>query len=208
MIDRTRKLWDTQHRLVGDRRGLFEAVAALRPIDAVLYPGSYVDLTPSFVWPSVTYVDVDQRAKRFFSDADGVDELLDTYDVDPDRRLVRFLHADFTDPLDLGEESADLLVSLYAGFVSEHCTRYLRRGGLLMVNSSHGDAAMASIDPRYQLHAVIEHRSGTYRTRTDGLDDYLVPRRDVEITPAGLHERGRGIAYTKSPYAYLFERVS
>lgn len=54
----------------------------------------------------------------------------------------------------------DLLISLYAGFVSEHCTCHLRNGGLLLVNSSHGDAAMASIDDRYRLVGVVSSRAG------------------------------------------------
>ncbi len=37
------------------------------------------------------------------------------------------------------------------GFVFEHCTRYLRPVGWLLVNPSHGDVAMASINPEYSL---------------------------------------------------------
>jgi hypothetical protein len=36
----------------------------------------------------------------------------------------------------------------------------------------------------------------------------LVPERDVEVTRASLHASGRGVGYTKSPLAYLFERVA
>ena len=43
--------------------------------------------------------------------------------------------------------SFDLLISLYAGFISKPCKRYLKRGGILAVNNSHGDAGLASIDP-------------------------------------------------------------
>ena len=44
--------------------------------------------------------------------------------------------------------------------------------------------------------------------RSDDLDGYLIPKRDVVVTAELLHETGRGIAYTKSPFAYLFERVT
>ena len=99
-------------------------------------------------------------------------------------------------------------MSLYAGFISEPCTRYLRIGGTLLVNPSHGDAAMASIDDRYELSGVVVARDGNYRVRADGLDDYLIPKkRGIEVTPDLPHERNQGIAYTKSPFAYLFTRV-
>ena len=111
------------------------------------------------------------------------------------------------DELGLADESFDLLASLYAGLVSEYCTRYLRVGGTLLVNSSHGDAAMASIDSRYRLAGVVTSRAGNYRVSMDGLDSYLIPKRSVEVTAELLHRTGRGIAYTRSPFAYLFQRA-
>lgn len=193
---------------MGDRRPLFAAVAvAVEAVD-VLYPGSYVDLTPSFIWPAVTYVDMDRRAGQFFADVDGIDELLEAHGADADLHEVHFLHADYEEPLNLDTGSFDLLISLYAGFVSEHCTRYLRRGGFLLVNSSHGDAAMASIDPAYRLSAVVTHRSGRYRLSSTDIDSYLVPKRDIDVTKELLHDTGRGVAYTKTPFAYLFQRLA
>ena len=205
MLERTRRLWTAQVDLVGDRVPLFAAVAEAVGATRVLYPGSYVDLTPSFLWPSVTYVDVDRRAKQFFADQDGVAELVAEHGIDPKTRTVRFVPGDYRDPLPLEEGTYDLLVSLYAGFVSEHCTTYLRPGGSLLVSSSHGDAAMASIDPRYRLSGVVHSMARGYRVATDDLGTYLVPKRAIEVTAELLHERGRGIAYTRSPFAYLFE---
>ncbi|MGA9276434.1 hypothetical protein [Ilumatobacter sp.] len=208
MLERTRRLWDKQDQPVGDRRRLFAAVADAVDADSVLYPGSYVDISASFVWPTVTYVDVDRRANQFFTDTEGVRELLVERGVDVDRSTVEWIHHDYTDDLDIAEASVDLLVSLYAGFISEHCTEYLRLGGFLLVNPSHGDAAMASLDPRYRLHGVIVARDADYWVETGGLDSHLVPRRAADVTVELLHETGRGVDYTESPFAYLFERVS
>ena len=80
--------------------------------------------------------------------------------------------------------------------------------GVPLVNPSHGDAAMASIDRRYELTGVVLSGSGTYRIQSEELDAYLIPKAETTITPTMLHERGRGIAYTRSPFAYLFTRVS
>ena len=206
--ERTRRLWGKQDRHHGDRHRLFTAVAASITADTVLYPGSYVDLAPSFVWPSVTYVDIDRRAQQFFADEAGVEQLLAEHDVEPNAHTVRFIKADYSDPLDLDESEFDLLISLYAGFVSEACTHHLRVGGTLLVNPSHGDAAMASIDPRYRLRAVVTSRSESYAVDDRDIDDFLVPKRDVVVTRESLHASGRGVAYTRSPFAYLFERVT
>jgi hypothetical protein len=67
---------------------------------------------------------------------------------------------------------------------------------------------MASIDPRYRLIAVVTSLSGGYSVDSRHLDTYLTPKRDVAVTKEYLHASGRGVTYTKSPFAYLFERVA
>ena len=86
------------------------------------------------------------------------------------------------------------------------CLMRPRVGGTLLVG--HGDAAMASIDPRYELAGVVTTRKGGYEIATAGLDTYLVPKKPQDITVEGLHASGCGVAYTKSPFAYLFTRVA
>lgn len=205
MEDLTAKLWEKQNQHPGDRLRLFTAVGSHLDARTVLYPGSYVDVAASFAFESVTYVDSDARAARFFSDTTGVDEIIAEHVPSEEDRSWRFVGADYTSTLDVRDASVDLLISLYAGFVSEPCTRYLRTGGWLLVNSSHGDAAIASIDSRYRLVAVVQSRSGTYSVTDRSLDSYLIPKRELELTPDLIHESGRGVAYTKSPFAYVFQ---
>lgn len=170
-------------------------------------PGSFVDIAPSFVFPSVTYIDTDKRTQRFFADEEGITEII-AREGGSSTAEIRYVHGDYQADLGLAPESFDLLVSLYAGFVSEHCTDSLRVGGILLAVPSHGDVAMASIDPRYRLVGVVESRSGNYRIKATALDSYLVPKSAIEVTPEMLHQRGRGIAYTRSPFGYLFQRVN
>lgn len=189
-----------------DQIELFAALAAAYPVRRVLYPGSYVDITPSWVFPSVTYVDTDRRAKRFFADVAGVRDLVHARRRHGDDPEIVFHHADYTGDLDEPTASFDLLVSLYAGFVSPSCTRYLRRGGWLLANDSHGDASMAQLDPGYQLVAAVHHRPGRYRLETEQLDAYFVPKRAAVVTPELLRASNRGVGYTKPAAAYVFQR--
>jgi hypothetical protein len=205
----TERMWSKQDQHQGDRWRLYTAVSAELEARQVLYPGSFVDIAPSFVWSSVTYVDSNDRARRFFADKDGVQEIIAHHEPPTATPEVVFVAGDYTGDLGLSDESYDLLISLYAGFVSEHCSRYLRVGGTLLVNSSHGDAAMASIDDRFNLSAVITSSDRNYRISSEELDQYLVPKKaDVEITVEMLHQLNRGVAYTRSPFAYIFERVA
>ena len=101
MQDFTRKLWGKQNQHPGDRLRLFRA--ANRAIDATtaLYPGSYVDIAASFVFPSVTYVDSDERAARFFSDSAGVEEIIAQHAPLGEERSWEFIRADYTTDLGL-----------------------------------------------------------------------------------------------------------
>lgn len=208
--DTVAKLWAQQNRHQGDRERLFAAVAGALEAGRVLYPGSFVDVAPSFSFADVTYVDSDRRASRFFARTEDVDRLIARHRESSEPATWRFLAADYTEDLAVEDASVDLLISLYAGLVSASCTRYLRLGGVLLANPSHGDVAKASIDPRYELAGVVTTRAGgTYGVRTTALDGHLVPKNPgLVLTDAMIHERGRGIAYTRSAFAYLFRRVS
>ena len=193
-----------------DRVRLFDAASQFVDTEArVLYAGSYVDIAPSVWFDDVTYVDVDKRAPRFFAQTEAVDNLVASKRQSASGRSdtkpsIAFHHADYSGDLPIEDGSIDLLVSLYAGFISEHCSRYLRPGGLLLTNNSHGDASMATLDERFELVAVVTSSNGKYRVRTDNLDRYLQPKRGEAPTRDGLHATNRGIAYTTSPFAYIF----
>lgn len=205
MKDKTKKLWEKQDQHKGDRWRLFQAVSVAVPAHRVLYAGSYVDIAPSFVYDDVTYVDMDKRAAAFFADTEGVRQIICDHGGNVNGR-VAFAHGDYR-ALDLETESFELLISLYAGFISEPCGHLLRIGGHLLVNSSHGDAALAALDPRFRLVAVITCANGRYRVIDQNVDSYMVPKKPQTITRDSLKKSGRGVAYTKSPFAYLFKRV-
>ena len=70
------EVYEEYERSRGDLVGLPSILADTFPIDQVLYPGSYVDLSPSFIFPNVVYVDTDRRAEKFFADRSGVEDLV------------------------------------------------------------------------------------------------------------------------------------
>lgn len=186
---------------------LFQLLADQYEIQSAMYPGSYVHVTPSFVYQRVVYMDSDCQAKRFFSDPRLTDFIAARKSYPQDAQIV-FYPQDYTQPVPEQEGSVDLLISLYAGFISRPCKRYLRLGGILLANNSHGDAGMASIDPDYQFIAAINRRNGQHRLTERDLDSYFIPKREVEVTAAYLEQLGRGIAYTKTAALYLFKRLT
>ena len=92
----TERLWAEHDRHPGDRLRLFSALREAFDVSTVLYPGSFVDIAASFVFDDVTYVDIDRRAARFFSDSDGVRQIIGRHRDDAEDAHWRFLSADYT----------------------------------------------------------------------------------------------------------------
>lgn len=200
-------LYREQHVLKDDERlGLFQGLVERHAVTAALYPGSFVHVTPSFVIPTVVYCDSDRRAARFFSDP-SVLELIRSRKEYAGDSVLRFHSGDFEHSIDEPEGSFDLLISQYAGFVSLACKAYLRVGGHLVANNSHGDASMAALDPDYHLVAVYRRRGERFTFSTDSLDSYMVPKSGLQPSRAELRRSMRGPAFTRTVAGYVFRRT-
>ncbi|CAH9050425.1 hypothetical protein PSECIP111951_00189 [Pseudoalteromonas holothuriae] len=186
---------------------LFQLLKDKFEIESVLYPGSYVHISPAFIFPHVVFIDSDKQANKFFKDYKYISYIIDrkVYSADPD---VTFYAQDYTIPIPKLENQFDLLVSQYAGFISDTCKNYLKVNGYLLVNNSHGDAGLAAIDKDYKLVAAIKKSYNKYRLSISDLDAYFLPKKDVSINKESLHEARKGVDYKKTAPLYLFQRIS
>ncbi|MCB0064072.1 MAG: class I SAM-dependent methyltransferase [Caldilineaceae bacterium] len=188
-----------------ERTGLFQALSAAFAMQRGLYPGSFVHITPSFFIPEMVYVDLDKRCQRFFAD-DATQHYVAERKQYAQAPSIKFYHADFSTEIPEAAQSFDLLLSFYAGFISEYCTRYLRPQGILVVNNSHGDAPLAYLHPAYRLIGVVNRRAEQFKLAFENLDAYFVPKSSKPISREEILKTMRGPAYTKAPYAYIFKK--
>ena len=189
-----------------ERLGQFLLLTKKFKIKSALYAGSFVHITPSLVFPKVVYVDTNRQARDFFNDP-SVHEFVSKKKLYAEQSVISFHNKDYREDIEEPTGSFDLLISQYAGFVSQYCKKYLKIGGILLVNNSHGDASMASIDKSYKLIGVLNKRKNRYAFSGKDLGSYFIPKKPREITREYLEKTMRGIGYTKSPTAYIFERI-
>lgn len=149
---------------------------------------------------------MEKRAKRFFATPE-VHQLISKRKVYSEEAQVQFHHQDYTKHLPERDESFDLLISQYAGFVSQSCKRYLKIGGWLLANNSHGDASMAYLDDDYALVGVVNRRGDKFSYSAKKLEEFFIPKKDVPSTKEYLEKIQRGIGYQKSAFAYVFRRT-
>lgn len=189
-----------------ERLDLFEIISDRFNVQRALYAGSFVHITPSFVFPDVVYVDNDKQAKQFFGKPE-IFKFIAKRKIYPQEAKVTFHFADYRNGFDEPFETFDLLISQYAGFVGQYCKPYLKIGGLLVANNSHGDAGVAAIDVDYQLKAVFSVRNGKHRISETNLNEYFIPKSQIQITRDYLEKLQKGIGYKKTAGVYLFQKV-
>jgi len=191
----------------GDRRGIFKVITEKFIIKKAIYPGSYIHVAPSFYIPEVVYVDSFKKTKRFFNDK-NIQDIINKNKNYLEEVIIRFYLVDFYKEIEEKLESFDLLISQYAGFVSQCCKKYLKPGGFLVANNSHGDASMASIDNSFELIGVIYYSNKKYRFTKRNLDQYFVPKKkNFKVTKEHLEKTMKGIGYTKTASAYFFKKL-
>jgi len=186
---------------------LYRLLKRTYPILRVLYPGSFVHVSPSFIFSDVTYIDSDKEALRFFENDSLPDYVRERKEYKDDPKIV-FHGSDYRQPIDALHNQFDLLISQYAGFISDTCKEYLKIGGHLLVNNSHADAGLAYLDADYKLVAAVHKAKGRYRLSAASLEEYFIPKKDVVVTRELLFKRGKGVGYTKAAPLYIFQRRS
>lgn len=192
-----------------ERTGLFKALKERYDCNEALYPGSSVHITPSFFYPHVVYVDHSPAAAEFFSDMDGIQAYVNRHKRYKRGAYIRFIAQDYTLPLGLPEGGFDLLISLYAGGVSQACKAYLRRGGILVTNDHQNDLEGVINDPGFKLSAMVKYSGGKYRFLEEGAGTQLAAMRKRKKRGDYLQPTSQGAAYREDIDVYfIFERCA
>ncbi|MBD3422020.1 MAG: hypothetical protein GF398_18060 [Chitinivibrionales bacterium] len=191
----------------GDERlGLFRLLTEKFSIESGLYPGSFVHITPSLVIPFMAYVDMDKRCEPFFN-SDKTRAFIEKNKEYEKPATYSFHKADFSEDFKEKRGSFDILISLYAGFISKYCGVYLKKGGILLVNNSHGDAPLAFLDDRFRFIGVVKRGGNRFSYSENALDSYFIPKGNRKIDKETIENTMKGPAYTKVAYAYVFRKT-
>jgi len=191
-----------------DRYDVFLEIAKHFPIKKVMYPGSYIHITPSMIFPEVIYVDNDKKAKAFFRNQSEILEMIEKKKNYNEKTIIKFEPKDYWDDLSIQIGYFDLLISQYAGFVSQACKKYLKKGGMLLANDSHGDATLAKLDSDFVFIGVLEYHNGNYKIRNEDLDQYFTFKRDRPIDIDKVKKTMKGPKYKTTSEYYIFKKVT
>ena len=190
---------------------VFRLIKKKYEVESVLYPGSWIHLTPSLVFPYVVYIDFFAKMESLFKDAELL-KYIETRSETDKKSIMKFHKTDYRKGISENKESFDLLISLSGGFVSKYCKPYLRKGGLLFVNNEHYDASMAYVDPNFVTNGVFTH-AGKLIEDKQKTQEYFLTKNNQAITLAMVKEnskkppsKAKYKLKKKTPF-YLFKKL-
>jgi len=185
---------------------LFGILKEKYTIHSAIYPGSFVHISPAFIFPVTAFIDNDRRVAKFFADPEVL-ALVEEKKKYREKTYIEAFQKNYESETTLKEESFDLMISQYAGFISQLCKPYLKIGGILLVNNSHADAGLAYLDKDYKLIAVANHIKGRWEISEKNLGEYFIPKKGVHPTKEVLIATMRGIGYRRIATNYIFRRT-
>jgi len=185
---------------IGDRISIYSLVAKKYNIKRALYPGSHIDISPSMVIPEVTYVDNYKGAIKFFEDIRDIEKYVNRNKEYQEMCNIIFIGTDYNNELNINK--VDIIISQYAGFVGQATKRYLKEGGILLCNDSHGDATLAYLDEDYILVGVIDRHNNI---STKQLEKYFVFKNGRQIDENKVRSTMKGPKYEIQATNYIFK---
>lgn len=174
----------------------------------VIYPGCYIHITPSLVFSEVIYVDSFKKIGNFFEDY-KVKNYVKSKKEYGEEPKYKFYLQDYFEDLHEKEKSFDLVISQYGGFVGQAVKKYLKKGGILVCNDSHGDASLARLDNDYKLIGIYNtDNDEKYEISNENLEEYFILKKEVNNPKEIVLKTMKGLKYTKSPTGYIFKKIN
>ena len=180
-------------------------------VERVLYPGSWIHLTPSLVFPYVVYVDIFAKMESMLSDPELL-EYIGTNSGIYGESIIKVHQIDYRDKIPEEKTSFDLLISLSSGFVSQYCGSYLKKNGILFVNNEHYDATKAFVDKDFSPVGIFTSNEKLIH-HSKSIQEYFLTKKNEVITSEMVTEKSKR-SPSKAKYKlkkkaqfYLFERL-
>lgn len=197
---------------------VFRDVLRLTSATNVLYPGCHRHLTAALIFPDVTFIDYDRKVAPLYSAEDTVvRDYVDANKLYDQDAQYRFHCYNVNNKMPkISDHEYDLLISLSAGAIAEPCSRYVPKGGYLLVNDSHSDARTAFVSGHWKPIAYWDDEKNKFIT--DKLDQcFQVIRKSTEettpITKEQVEEsinvgtiRKRSFKLLMEPMFFLFQK--
>jgi len=186
---------------IGNRKNIYKIVKDIFDLKSAIYPGSYIDIVPSLILEEVTYIDNFKKANTFFKQKNEIAKYIEENKEYSNPSYINFIYDDYSKVSNI--KMVDLIISQYAGFVGQETKQFLKVGGILLANDSHGDATLAYLDESYQFIATLDNNIINF----DNLEKYFSLSRKRMINLSEVNEKQKGPKYINNAQNYIFKKI-
>ncbi len=186
---------------IGNRKNIYKIVKDIFDLKSAIYPGSYIDIVPSLILEEVTYIDNFKKANTFFKQKNEIVKYIEENKEYSNPSYINFIYDDYSKVSNI--KMVDLIISQYAGFVGQETKQFLKVGGILLANDSHGDATLAYLDESYQFIATLDNDIINF----DNLEKYFSLSRKRMINLSEVNEKQKGPKYINNAQNYIFKKI-
>jgi hypothetical protein len=120
---------------------------------------------------------------------------------------IQFIHSDYTEKLPVRENNYDLLLSIYAGGITESCKKYIKPGGIIVSNNHRNDAQQALKDSSIRLEALIRRKGKKYNIENDTGEKMLKALQEHSVPTKNMKNSSSGLKYVDNEYYFVFRKI-
>ena len=183
---------------------LWKSLKRKYEITRVIYPGSYIQISPSFYFDFTIYIDNNKNANKFFKNKQEIKKFIKSKN---EKNKFKFYFQDYNDDVDEEINSFDLLISLYAGFVTDNNLKYIKKGGYILVNNSHNDAINCYHNKKLKLIGVTNGNKNDIKDSKQILNQCFIPKKPKKVEDFKKKKHMKTIGFTKSYKYYIFQKL-
>ncbi|KLI44851.1 hypothetical protein SZ52_00680 [Brachyspira hyodysenteriae] len=187
-----------------NRAGLYKLIADKFNIKKALYPGSYIDITPSFFIEDVTYIDNFKNTDKFFKNINSIIDFINENKKYDNELKINFIYEDYRKKLEICNDF-DLIISQYGGIISPYVKNFLKSNGIYLCNDSHADATITYFDNDFDLLGIINYDDLVFRE--DDKDIYFQISEKRKLDFDILNIKMKPPKYINNADNYVFKKL-
>ena len=115
-----------------ERIDLFKCISKTNNIQTVLYLGSSIHISPSFVFKNVTYIDKSDCANEFFKCKEDIIDYINSRKIYNQTPYISFINVNYNTDMKLIYQKYDLVISINSYNSFESSIKYIRKDGILL----------------------------------------------------------------------------
>jgi len=115
-----------------ERIDLFKCISKIFNIETVLYLGSSIHISPSFIFQNVTYIDNSDCTNEFFKYKEDIIDYINSRKIYNQTPYISYININYNTETKFMNQKYDLVISINSYDSFESSVKFIRKDGILL----------------------------------------------------------------------------